>query len=81
MIKEAFKMACLQYKPTDVPFKGYQYARKYLLELKHKILQKKWIDTVKHIDYYKELFSKILSKKLHTDKKLNKEETEAENYL
>ena len=52
MIKEAFKMACLQYKPTAVPFKGYQYARKNLLELKHKILQKKWIEAIKAVDYY-----------------------------
>ena len=74
MIKEAFKMACLQYKPTAVPFKGYQYARKYLLELKHKILQKKWIETVKQIDYYNELFSHILSKKNSQDEKAVKEE-------
>lgn len=80
MIKEAFKMACLQYKPTAVPFKGYSYGRKNLLELKHKILQKRWIEVIQRLDYYSERFSHIISRS-GGDQNDNDDYILAEHYL
>lgn len=34
IVKEAFKMACLNYKPSRVPFQGTMYRRKDLLEFR-----------------------------------------------
>ena len=42
MIKEAFKMACISYKPSKVPMRGYQYDRKHLIQINRKYLEDSW---------------------------------------
>jgi len=63
-----------------VPFKGRQYARKSLLELKHKIMQQKWIEAIKGIEYYRNAFSHILSRKDMNNENPN-DEILAERFL
>lgn len=63
-----------------MPFKGHQYARKSLLELKHNIMQQKWIEAIKGIEYYRNAFSHILSRKDMNNENPN-DEILAERFL
>lgn len=37
-IQASFKIACLSYKPSGIPFRGTSYIRKSMIEIKQKIL-------------------------------------------
>lgn len=52
-IKEAFKMACLSYKPSSIPFHGRSYQRKEVLEFKEMLLNQVWIQCLNSIEYLK----------------------------
>ena len=56
MIKEAFKMACISYKPSKIPMRGYQYERKHLIELNKKYMQDSWTHAIQNIDFYKSIY-------------------------
>ena len=56
MIKEAFKMACIQYKPTPIPFRGSNYFRRELIDLKDQVLSATWDKAITTITYYQDQF-------------------------
>jgi len=56
MIKEAFKMACIQYKPSYVPFRGCKYERRQMVEVKEKLLRESWFDAMGTMDFYKTMY-------------------------
>jgi acyl carrier protein phosphodiesterase len=56
MIKEAFKMACVQYKPSGVPFRGNNFQRAALIEIKESVLMDSWLTAIQEINYYKDIY-------------------------
>jgi len=69
MIKEAFKMACISYKPSKIPMRGCQFERKHLIELQNKYIQDSWEQALQHIDFYRNIYDK---KELLGDTMINK---------
>ena len=57
IVKEAFKMACLNYKPSRVPFRGGEYDRKSLLEFRETILSQTWQSAMSRIEQLKSSYS------------------------
>lgn len=56
MIKEAFKMACVQYKPSGIPFRGDNFKRSSLIEIKEAVLMDSWLNAIQDIKYYREIY-------------------------
>lgn len=56
VIKEAFKMACVQYKPSNIPFRGSEFQRKSLLEFRESILTSTWNMALTKISFLKEQY-------------------------
>jgi hypothetical protein len=56
MIKEAFKMACVQYKPSGIPFRGNNFQRARLIEIKDNVLMESWLTAIKDIKYYNDIY-------------------------
>ena len=56
-IKEAFKMACVEYKPSGVPFRGNNYLRKSMIEIKDNLLMDTWLTAINEITFLRENFN------------------------
>ena len=56
-IKEAFKMACVEYKPSGVPFRGNNYLRKSMIEIKDNLLMDTWLNAINEISFLREEFN------------------------
>ena len=50
-------MACLTYKPSEIPFRGTAYERKKLLTIQNQRFMKAWKKALQQIGFYKEKFS------------------------
>ena len=59
MIKEAFKLSCVQYKPSEIPFRGFKFIRKQLIEVKDEMLMDSWCNTIEKIDCLRQKFTSI----------------------
>lgn len=51
MVKEAFKMACIQYRPSAVPFRGSNYPRRQMVDLKEDLLTNSWDLAIRNISH------------------------------
>ena len=51
MVKEAFKMACVQYRPSVVPFRGSNYPRRQMVDLKEDLLGNAWDLAISNISH------------------------------
>ena len=49
-------MACIQYKPSYVPFRGCKYERRQMVEVKEKLLRESWFDAMGTMDFYKTMY-------------------------
>lgn len=56
-IKEAFKMACVEYKPSGVPFRGNNYLRKSMIEIKDNLLMGTWLEAINEVAFLREHFN------------------------
>lgn len=51
IIKDAFKLACLNYKSSSVPFRGNEYSRRDLFEFREMLLDDTWLQSLCNIRY------------------------------
>jgi hypothetical protein len=50
-------MACVEYRPSGVPFRGNNYLRKSLIEMKDTLLMDAWLEAINKIEYYREEYN------------------------
>ena len=53
-IQTAFKVACLHYKSSDLLFRGMNFSRKHLFEIRRNILDEEWSNIVANTNLNKE---------------------------
>lgn len=49
-------MACVQYKPTGIPFRGQNFKRASLIEIKDNVLMESWLSAIRDIKFYKDIY-------------------------
>ena len=50
-------MACVEYKPSGVPFRGNNYLRKSMIEIKDNLMMDTWLTAINEVPFLTDYFN------------------------